>query len=139
MKPYLLLALLALGGCATDTAPAREAVVDQVAACRAHYAAGGMTAVQLWQCSDKATLAYQRASDPRDIDLYQAAATRNEQIAAMFDAGKISKAQADDLYASTDAEVQKTVKGRREAMETNRPSSCAKYSDVSSTGNANCY
>ena len=138
MKRYLLLALLALGGCATDTAPARQAVVDQVAACRAHFAAGGMTSVQLWQCSDRAILAYERASDPPNIDLYQAAATRNEQIAAMFDAGKISKAQADDLYASTDAEVQKTVKGRRQAREDNRPASCGRYSDMSFSGNATC-
>ena len=143
MKRFLLLGLMALGGWAAATAseagPNRDATNAAVAACKSQYAAGGMSAEQLWQCSDKAELAYEYSHDPLNMDLYKAAAIRNEQVAAMFDAGKISKTQADSLYDATDAEVQKTLKGRRQAMEDHPPSSCAKYTDVSSTGNANCY
>ena len=57
----------------------------------------------------------------------------------MFDSGQISKTQADSLYDATDAEVQKTLKGRREARDNQRPSSCGKYSDISGQGNTNCY
>ena len=56
----------------------------------------------------------------------------------MFDAGKLSKSEADALYDSTDAEVQKTLKGRREALAEHRPSTCAKFSDISG-GNMTCY
>jgi hypothetical protein len=139
MKRYLFLAVLALGACATEGGLTVEATTKAVAACRAQYAAGGMTTVRLWQCSDKAVLAFQRSSDPRNMDLYEAAATRNEQIAALYDSGKIGKPQADALYDSTDAEVRKTVQGRRQALEEHRPSDCSKYSDISSTGNAICY
>ena len=140
----LTASLLALSGLAAGPACAREATLDAattkvVAACRAQYDAGGVTATQLWQCSDKATLAFQRHDDPVNMDLYKAAATRDEQIAGMFDAGQLTLSQADALYDSTEAEVQKTLKGRRQAMEDHPPSSCAKYTDVSSTGNANCY
>jgi hypothetical protein len=145
MKRHLpLLALVALCGWVAGAASAREptynaATAGAVASCRSQYAAGGMTATQLWQCSDKATLAFERKDDPVNLDLYQAAAIRDEQVAALFDAGRLTKAEADALYDSTDAEVQKTLKGRREARENHAPSSCAKYADVSSTGNANCY
>jgi len=144
MKRYLpVVALLAFSGWsfgASGSEPTyNAATAAAVAACRAQYAAGGETAAQLWQCSDKATLAFERKDDPLNLDLYKAAATRDEQIAALYDSGKLTKGEADDLYDSTDAEVQKTLKGRREALESHPPSSCAKYSDVSSTGNANCY
>jgi len=143
MKRYLVVAALALSGVlvaqAADAGPNRAATDAAVAACKAQYAAGGMTTVQLWQCSDKAELAFEKSHDPVDMDLYSAAATRNEQIAALFDAGQISKAQADSLYDATDAEVQKTLKGRREARDNQRPSSCGKYSDISGQGNTNCY
>ena len=119
--------------------PSRDQTANAVAACKAQYAAGGVTAAQLWQCSDKAELAYEKSHDPFNMDLYTAAATRDEQVAAMFDAGKISKAQADSLYDATDAQVQKTLKGRREALDNQRPSSCGKYSDISGQGNTTCY
>jgi len=142
MNRHLLLAA-ALSGLAWTSAvhagPSRSATETAVAACKSQYAAGGMTAAQLWQCSDRAELAYEKAHDPVNMDLYTAAATRDEQIAAMFDAGKLNKSQADALYDSTDAEVQKTLKGRRETLDDHRPSSCAKYQDISSGGNLNCY
>jgi len=145
MKRYLpLLALLTLAGWTAGAASAREPTYNAettsaVAACRSQYAAGGMTTEQLWQCSDKATLAFERRDDPLNMDLYKAAATRDEQIAALLDAGKLTKAQADDLFDSTGAEVQKTLKGRRDALEDHRPSSCGKYTDISSGSNTNCY
>jgi hypothetical protein len=144
MTRSLFVAAVALGGwalvaVAADAGPNRAATDTAVAACKAQYAGGGMTATQLWQCSDKAELAYEKSHDPLNMDLYTAAATRDEQIAALFDSGKLSKAEADALYDSTDAEVQKTLKGRRDALNENRPTSCAKYSDISSTGNVNCY
>ena len=143
MRRHLVIAALALGGLAiTSTAeagPSRADTEAAVAACKSQYVAGGMTAVQLWQCSDRAELAYEKSHDPVNMDLYKAAATRDEQIAAMFDAGKVSKSGADSLYDATDAEVQKTLKARREALDEHRPSSCGKYSDISSGGNLNCY
>jgi len=144
MKRSLLVAAVALGGLAltvgaANAGPNRAATDAAVAACKAQYAAGGMTAAQLWQCSDKAELAYEKSHDPADMDLYSAAATRNEQIAALYDSGQISKAQADSLYDATDAEVQKTLKGRREARDSRPPSGCGKYSDISGQGNTTCY
>ena len=143
MKRHLIVAALALGGLAiagaANAGPSQAATEAAVAACKSQYAAGGMTATQLWQCSDRAELAYEKSHDPVNMDLYSAAATRDEQIAAMFDAGTIGKAQADALYDSTDAEVQKTLKGRREVLDEHRPSSCGKYSDISGQGNTNCY
>jgi hypothetical protein len=143
VKRHLLLTAAVLGGLAwasgASAGPNRAATDSAVAACKSQYAAGGMTTVQLWQCSNRAELAYEKSHDPVDMDLYSAAATRNEQVAAMFDAGKISKAQADSLYDATDAEVQKTLKGRREARDNQRPSSCGKYSDISGQGNTTCF
>jgi hypothetical protein len=142
LKRHLLLTAAVLGGLASAAAanagPSRDQTTNAVAACRAQYAAGGLSAAQLWQCSDKAELAYEKSHDPLNLDLYQAAAMRNEQVAAMFDAGKISKTQADSLYDATDAEVQKTLTGRREALD-HRLSSCGKYSDVSAQSNTICY
>ncbi len=143
MKRHLVLAALALGALSiastAEAGPNRAATEAAISACKAQFAAGGMTAVQLWQCSDRAELAYEKSHDPVNMDLYTAAATRDEQIAGMFDAGKLSKPEADALYDSTDAEVQKTLKGRRESLDNHRPSSCAKYSDISGGGNLNCY
>ena len=143
MKRQLLLMAATLCGLAWTSAanagPSRDQTANAVAACKSQYAAGGVTATQLWQCSDKAELAYEKSHDPRNMDLYQAAATRNEQVAAMFDAGKISKEQAASLYDATDAEVQKTLAGRREALDNTRPSGCGKYSDISGQGNTTCY
>jgi len=143
MKRHLVLAALAFSGLAmastAEAGPNRAATEAAISACKSQYAAGGMTAVQLWQCSDRAELAFETSHDPVNMDLYSAAATRDEQIAALFDAGKLDKSQADALYDSTDAEVQKTLKGRRETLDNHRPSSCAKYSDISSGGNLNCY
>ena len=143
MARQLLLTAIMLGGLAwatgADAGPSRAATDAAVAACRSQYAAGGMTTAQLWQCSDRAELAYEKSHDPLNMDLYSAAATRDEQIAGFYDSGKLSKADADALYESTDAEVQKTLKARREALDDHRPSKCAKYSDISSTGNLNCY
>ena len=143
MKRHLVLAALAFSGLAmastAEAGPNRAATEAAISACKSQYAAGGMTAVQLWQCSDRAELAFEKSHDPVDMDLYSAAATRDEQIAAMFDSGQISKTQADSLYDATDAEVQKTLKGRREARDNQRPSSCGKYSDISGQGNTNCY
>jgi len=143
VKRHLLLTAATLSGLAfafaAKAGPSRDQTTAAVAACRSQYAAGGMTAAQLWQCSDKAELAYEKSHDPLNMDLYTAAATRNEQVAAMFDAGQISKSQADGLYDATDAEVQKTLKGRREALDNRRPSSCGKYSDISGQGNTTCY
>jgi len=143
MKRHLLLTAAVLSGLAfalaANAGPSRDQTTNAVAACKSQYVAGGMTAVQLWQCSDRAELAFEKSHDPVNMDLYSAAATRDEQIAGMFDAGKLDKSQADALYDSTDAEVQKTLKGRRESLDNHRPSSCAKYSDISSGGNLNCY
>jgi hypothetical protein len=143
MNRHLLLTMALLSGLAFASAanagPSRDQTVNAVSVCKSQYAAGGVTAAQLWQCSNKAELAYEKSHDPLNMDLYRAAATRNEQVAAMFDAGQISKAQADSLYDATDAEVQKTLKGRREALDNQRPSSCGKYSDISGQGNTTCY
>ena len=82
MKRHLLLTAAVLGGLACASAasagPSRAATDTAVAACKTQYAAGGMTTVQLWQCSDRAELAYEKSHDPVDMDLYSAAATRNE-------------------------------------------------------------
>jgi len=143
MTRHLVLAALALGGLAlasaADAGPDRAATEAAISACKSRYAAGGMTAVQLWQCSDRAELAFEKAHDPVNMDLYSAAATRDEQIAGLFDAGKLDKAQADGLYDATDAEVQKTLKGRRESLDAHRPSSCGRSTDISSGGNLTCY
>jgi hypothetical protein len=92
MKQYLVVATLALGGWAfafaADAGPNRAATDSAVAACKTQYAAGGMTAAQLWQCSNRAELAYEKSHDPLNLDLYTAAATRDEQIAALYDAGQ---------------------------------------------------
>ncbi len=141
MQRQLLLTAAVMSGLAfaANAGPSPQQTASAVAVCKSQYAAGGMTAAQLWQCSNKAELAYEKSHDPVNMDLYQAAATRNEQVAAMFDAGKISKTQADSLYDATDAEVQKTLAGRREALDNQRPSSCGKYSDISGQGNTTCY
>jgi hypothetical protein len=143
MKRHLLLTVIALGGLAWATGagagPSQAATDTAVATCKTQYAAGGMTTVQLWQCANQAELAFEKSNDPLNMDLYRAAATRNEQVAGLFDTGKISKAQADSLYDATDAEVQKTLKGRRETLEDRPRSSCGKYSDVSGQSNTICY
>ena len=97
MTRSLVVAAVALGGWALAAAganagPNRAATDNAVAACKAQYAGGGTTAAQLWQCSDKAELAYEKSHDPLNMDLYAVMqVTRDAQI------GDVRRRQAEQV------------------------------------------